>query len=52
MTIQENAQKLYPTLGEVEGLTEDEGFLALSKIQDYPMQMLFHKSTFFCTIGM
>ncbi|KAA3484480.1 Chaperone DnaK [Gossypium australe] len=35
-----NDQKLYLALGEVEGLTEDEGFLALSEIPDYPMQML------------
>ncbi|MBA0640353.1 hypothetical protein Goklo_023299, partial [Gossypium klotzschianum] len=29
MTIQESAQKLYPTLCEVEGLTEDESYRAL-----------------------
>ncbi|XP_017644266.1 uncharacterized protein LOC108484893 [Gossypium arboreum] len=40
MTIQESALKLYPTLCEVEGLTEDERYRALSKIQDHPTQML------------
>ncbi|KAG8498679.1 hypothetical protein CXB51_005065 [Gossypium anomalum] len=33
MTLQESALKLYPTLCEVEGLTEDERYRALSKIQ-------------------
>ncbi|MFQ6656773.1 hypothetical protein Gotur_026730, partial [Gossypium turneri] len=36
MTIQERALKLYPTLCEVEGLTEDERYRALSKIPDHP----------------
>ncbi|KAH1107545.1 hypothetical protein J1N35_011313 [Gossypium stocksii] len=40
-TIQESALKLYPTLCEVEGLTEDERYQALSKIPDHPTQMLF-----------
>ncbi|KAG8492872.1 hypothetical protein CXB51_010167 [Gossypium anomalum] len=40
MTIQENALKLYPTLCEVEGLTDDERYRALSKILDHPTQML------------
>ncbi|KAH1064717.1 hypothetical protein J1N35_029704 [Gossypium stocksii] len=40
MTIQESALKLYPTLCEVEGLTEDEHYRALSKIPDHPTQML------------
>ncbi|MFQ6656772.1 hypothetical protein Gotur_026730, partial [Gossypium turneri] len=40
MTIQERALKLYPTLCEVEGLTEDERYRALSKIPDHPTQML------------
>ncbi|KAG8478688.1 hypothetical protein CXB51_028509 [Gossypium anomalum] len=40
MTIQESALKLYPTLCEVEGLTEDERYRALSKIPDHPTQML------------
>ncbi|KAG8499115.1 hypothetical protein CXB51_005530 [Gossypium anomalum] len=40
MTIQESALKLYPTLCEVEGLTEDERYRALSKILDHPTQML------------
>ncbi|KAK5782660.1 hypothetical protein PVK06_037165 [Gossypium arboreum] len=39
MTIQESALKLYPTLCEVEGLTEDERYRALSKIPDHPTQM-------------
>ncbi|MBA0760125.1 hypothetical protein Gotri_022903 [Gossypium trilobum] len=38
--LQEIAQKLYPALCEVEGLTKDEHFHALSKISDHPMQML------------
>ncbi|MBA0607533.1 hypothetical protein Godav_019820 [Gossypium davidsonii] len=38
--LQEIAQKLYPALCEVEGLTKDEHFSALSKIPDHPMQML------------
>ncbi|MBA0863979.1 hypothetical protein Goshw_028299, partial [Gossypium schwendimanii] len=40
MVIQENALKLYPTLCEVEGLTEDERYHALTKISDHPTQML------------
>ncbi|KAH1064255.1 hypothetical protein J1N35_029242 [Gossypium stocksii] len=40
MTIQESALKLYPTLCEVEGSTEDELYRALSKIPDHPMQMV------------
>ncbi|KAK5776625.1 hypothetical protein PVK06_044585 [Gossypium arboreum] len=40
ITIQESALKLYPTLCEVEGLTEDERYQALSKIPDHPTQML------------
>ncbi|PPS06707.1 hypothetical protein GOBAR_AA13937 [Gossypium barbadense] len=36
MTIQESVLKLYPTLCEVEGLTEDERYRALSKIPDHP----------------
>ncbi|MBA0644392.1 hypothetical protein Goklo_028559 [Gossypium klotzschianum] len=38
--IQESAQKLYPALCEIEGLTEDERYCALSKITDHPTQML------------
>ncbi|MFQ6635187.1 hypothetical protein Gotur_010587, partial [Gossypium turneri] len=38
MTIQERDLKLYPTLCEVEGLTEDERYRALSKILDHPTQ--------------
>ncbi|XP_040963019.1 uncharacterized protein At2g29880-like [Gossypium hirsutum] len=40
MTIQERALTLYPTLCEVEGLTEDERYRALSKIPDHLTQML------------
>ncbi|KHF97268.1 Chaperone DnaK [Gossypium arboreum] len=40
MTIQESALKLYPTLCEVEGLTEDEHYRALSKIPNHPTQMI------------
>ncbi|MBA0747888.1 hypothetical protein Gogos_004764, partial [Gossypium gossypioides] len=40
MMIQESTQKLYPTLREVEGLTEDEHYRALSKIPDHTTQML------------
>ncbi|PPR93104.1 hypothetical protein GOBAR_AA27562 [Gossypium barbadense] len=40
MTLQESALKLYPTLCEVEGLTDDERYRALSKIPDHPTQML------------
>ncbi|KHG16992.1 hypothetical protein F383_20963 [Gossypium arboreum] len=40
ITIQESALKLYPTLCEVEGLTEDEFYRTLSKIPDHPTQML------------
>ncbi|KHG04766.1 Replicative DNA helicase [Gossypium arboreum] len=45
MTIQESALKLYPTLCEVEGLTEDERYRALSKIPDHPTQMLIFFSS-------
>ncbi|MFQ6668584.1 hypothetical protein Gotur_034164, partial [Gossypium turneri] len=38
MTIQERALTLYPTLCEVEGLTENERYCALSKIPDHPTQ--------------
>ncbi|MBA0785380.1 hypothetical protein Gotri_024933 [Gossypium trilobum] len=38
--IQESAQKSYPTLCEVEGLTEDECYRALRKIPDHPTQMV------------
>ncbi|KHG04883.1 Replicative DNA helicase [Gossypium arboreum] len=40
MVIQESALKLYSTLCEVEGLTEDEHYRALRKIPDHPTQML------------
>ncbi|MBA0803197.1 hypothetical protein Gohar_013438 [Gossypium harknessii] len=40
MLIQENVKKVFLTLCEVEGLTKDKCFLALSKIPDYPTQML------------
>ncbi|KHG07585.1 Potassium voltage-gated channel subfamily S member 1 [Gossypium arboreum] len=36
MAIQESALNLYLTLCEVEGLTEDERYRALSKIPDHP----------------
>ncbi|KAK5818002.1 hypothetical protein PVK06_022932 [Gossypium arboreum] len=39
MTIQESALKLYSTLCELEGLTEDERYRALSEIPDHPAQM-------------
>ncbi|MBA0618445.1 hypothetical protein Godav_027794 [Gossypium davidsonii] len=38
MTIRESALKLYPTLCEVKGLTEDERYRVLSKIPDHPTQ--------------
>ncbi|PPD79091.1 hypothetical protein GOBAR_DD23978 [Gossypium barbadense] len=38
--IQEKAANLYPTLCEIEGLTVDERFQALSKIPDHPTQMV------------
>ncbi|MFQ6671203.1 hypothetical protein Gotur_035817 [Gossypium turneri] len=38
--IQEKATNLYPTLYEIEGLTLDERYRALSKIPDHPTQML------------
>ncbi|KAG8496778.1 hypothetical protein CXB51_007986 [Gossypium anomalum] len=41
ITIQESAIKLYPTLCEVEGLTEDDRYHALSKIQDHPTKCSF-----------
>ncbi|MBA0739499.1 hypothetical protein Gogos_012765 [Gossypium gossypioides] len=40
MVIQESARKLYLALCEVEGLTEDEHYHALSKILGHPTQML------------
>ncbi|MBA0747763.1 hypothetical protein Gogos_004649, partial [Gossypium gossypioides] len=40
MVIQESALKLYSTSCEVEGLTEDERYRALSKIPNHPTQML------------
>ncbi|KAH1031458.1 hypothetical protein J1N35_043632, partial [Gossypium stocksii] len=40
MAIEESDLKLYPTLCEVKGLTEDEHYRALSKILDHPTQML------------
>ncbi|MBA0606932.1 hypothetical protein Godav_019325 [Gossypium davidsonii] len=36
MVVQESALTLYPALYEVEGLTEDERYRALSKIPDHP----------------
>ncbi|KAH1030971.1 hypothetical protein J1N35_043145, partial [Gossypium stocksii] len=38
--IQESVQKFYPAVREVQGLTEDEHYRALSKIPDHPTQML------------
>ncbi|XP_052479688.1 uncharacterized protein At2g29880-like [Gossypium raimondii] len=38
--IQEKATNLYPTLCEIECLTVDERYRALSKIPDHPTQML------------
>ncbi|XP_052489955.1 uncharacterized protein LOC105791196 [Gossypium raimondii] len=38
--IQEKATYLYSTLWEIEGLTVDEWYRALSKIPDHPTQML------------
>ncbi|PPD76505.1 hypothetical protein GOBAR_DD26573 [Gossypium barbadense] len=38
--IQEKATNLYPTLCEIEGLTVDERYRALSKILDHSTQML------------
>ncbi|MFQ6654438.1 hypothetical protein Gotur_025420 [Gossypium turneri] len=38
--IQEKATNLYSTLWEIEGLTDDEQYRALSKIPDHPTQML------------
>ncbi|MFQ6634040.1 hypothetical protein Gotur_010650 [Gossypium turneri] len=54
MIIQESALELYLILCEVEGLTEDERYRALSKIPNHPMQMLifFSLATFFYTIRM
>ncbi|KHG05858.1 hypothetical protein F383_32033 [Gossypium arboreum] len=46
MTIQESALKLYPTLCEVEGLTEDERYRALSKIPNHLTQMLIYFDSF------
>ncbi|MBA0815692.1 hypothetical protein Gohar_000448 [Gossypium harknessii] len=50
--IQESAQKLYLALCEVEGLTEDERYRALSKISDHPTQMLVFFQSTFSAIGM
>ncbi|KAG8485935.1 hypothetical protein CXB51_019283 [Gossypium anomalum] len=47
MFIQENALKLYPTLYEVEDLTEDERYRALSKIPNHSTQMLIFFSLSF-----
>ncbi|MFQ6656754.1 hypothetical protein Gotur_026722 [Gossypium turneri] len=38
--IQEKATNLYPTLCEIEGLTVDERYRALSKIPDHPTLFL------------
>ncbi|MFQ6671633.1 hypothetical protein Gotur_036110 [Gossypium turneri] len=38
--IQEKATNSYSTLWEIEGLTVDERYQALSKIPDHPTQML------------
>ncbi|XP_052476883.1 uncharacterized protein At2g29880-like [Gossypium raimondii] len=38
--IREKATNLYPTLCEIEGLSVDEWYRALSKILDHPTQML------------
>ncbi|KAH1031948.1 hypothetical protein J1N35_044122 [Gossypium stocksii] len=52
MTIQESALKLYPTLCEVEGLTEDERYHTLRTIPDHPTQILiFFSLPFFYAIG-
>ncbi|KAK5776615.1 hypothetical protein PVK06_044575 [Gossypium arboreum] len=40
MVIQENTLKLHPTLCEVEGLTEDKHYRALSKILGHPTRTL------------
>ncbi|MBA0650190.1 hypothetical protein Goklo_017639 [Gossypium klotzschianum] len=40
MTVQESALKLYPTLCEVEGLTEDELYHMLSKTPNHQTQIL------------
>ena len=40
MVIQQKFQKLYSTLCEIDGLTEDEMNIALSKILDQPNQMI------------
>ncbi|MBA0672149.1 hypothetical protein Goklo_029348, partial [Gossypium klotzschianum] len=37
--MQEKASNLYSTLWEIEGLTDDERYRALSKIPDHPTQM-------------
>ncbi|KAA3473974.1 Chaperone DnaK [Gossypium australe] len=44
--IQECAQKLYPILYEVERLTENECYHALSKILDHPTQILIFFSIY------
>ncbi|MFQ6654854.1 hypothetical protein Gotur_025660 [Gossypium turneri] len=38
--MQEKATNLYSTLWEIEGLTDDDRYRALSKIPDHPTQML------------
>ncbi|OMO79190.1 hypothetical protein CCACVL1_13861 [Corchorus capsularis] len=40
MVIQEKVQELDIILGEIDGLTEEERDIALSKIPDHPAQML------------
>ncbi|XP_052489243.1 uncharacterized protein LOC128042375 [Gossypium raimondii] len=38
--MKEKASKLYSTLWEIEGLTDDQRYRALSKIPDHPTQMI------------
>ena len=40
MLIHEKVQQLDTTLADIEGLTEDEKDIALSKIPDHPTQMV------------
>lgn len=40
MRLEKRAEKLDATLNEIEGLTEDERDIALSKIPDHPNQMV------------
>ena len=40
MVIQQKFQELYGTLSEIDGLTEEEMGIALSKIPDEPNQMI------------